>query len=262
MKTTENAAEALYLIAKWGRLRPRELGMLMFGTTAHSQKYAETYVKKLKELGLVIARKLPGGVKSGTAYVLSEKGAHHLARTKGPGWRSGKDWGTTAGGEWKPPGCWKHDLRAYGVLAHLHCMGYDVFPEKAVRGDDPRSEKHPDGLVINREQGVSVWLEVEGARKTGKRDMTPLVEALVSAARGTPKTHYDLTLGAPMKAAAVAIDPEARDEKGHRIDHWSRLVVAVKARGLKTPVSLFVIWVVADGVGVGSIRVELKTIQP
>lgn len=258
----ERAAEALLLIARWGRLRPQELGRLLHGYAEHSKKYAEVYCRKLAKLGLVLARKLPGGVKNGTAYVLSEAGARWLAAEHGKGFKSGKDWGSTKDGEWQPPACWEHDLRAYGVLSHLHAKGFEVLPEKLVRGDEPRSEKHPDGLIVSRKGGLSFWLEVEGSRKSGKRDLLPLVEALVLAARGTPVCTYEAVQDCPIKGAAVAIDRDAKDERGYKLDHWARIEEAIRKRGLKEPVQLGVIWVQHEGVGVKDIAIEVKTISP
>lgn len=258
----EKAAEALLLLARWGRLRPQEMGRLMYGYAEHAKKYAEVHCRKLNALGLVLARKLPGGVKNGTAYVLSETGARWLAQEHGAGFKSGKDWGTVKEGKWQPPACWEHDLRAYAVLSHLQAKGFEVMPEKMVRGDEPRSEKHPDGLIINRKLKMAFWMEVEGSRKTGQRDMVRLVEALVLAARGKPVQHYEAVQDCAIRGAVVVIDPEAKDERGYKLNHWARIEEAVKKRGLKEPVQLGVIWAKHEGVGVREIVIEVKTISP
>lgn len=258
----ERAAEALLLVARWGRLRPQELGRLLYGYAEHARKYAEVHCRKLEALGLVLARKLPGGIRTGTAYVLAEAGARWLAKVNGAGFSSGKDWGSTKGEQWKPPGCWRHDLRAYGVLSHLAALGYAVLPERVIRGDEPRSSKHPDGLITNAGAGWTLWLEVEGARKSGALYLAPMARALAAAARGEPVQHYDAVQHAPIRGAAVAFDPEARDERGYRKDHWGTIERAM-AKEIKEPVAVSVILVEPDaGGGVKGIRLERRTVQP
>lgn len=266
LNPNENAADALLLIARWGKLRPQELGRMLYKNEKHARKYAEGNCRKLLALNFLIARKLPGGVATGTAYVISEAGARWLANTHGRGFKSGKDWGTTYDGEWNPPACWKHDLIAQGVLSHAVKMGYEVYSEKQIRGDDNDSKKHPDGLMSWRsedeEENGSIWLEVENSRKSGAVHMKKLAQTLISMANGNPEKEYDFLHDCRIKGVAVAINPEAKDERGYKLDHWKRIEEAIHKVGLKREIQVNVIWIKMAGVGVEDIDPELRTITP
>jgi len=103
-----------------------------------------------------------------------------------------------------PPISWRHDLIATGVLSLMAERGFDIYPEAYLRRIEPEANKHPDGLIANREQGFSMWLEVENARKSG-RNIDQLVVALAKASRGTPLTAFDVVQDAPIKLGLVAI---------------------------------------------------------
>lgn len=259
LEPTEHAARALSLIAEWTWLRPTELGRLMFGEDPHSRKYAEAAVRKLMALRLLIARPLPGS-RSGTAYVLSARGAKQLNEWDGL-YKSGKDWGSTSGDHWTPPVSWEHDLMAKSLLTLLHAAGYEVMPESRIRGLYPDSKKHPDGLVVERDAGVGYWLEVENAAKRGN-DMKALARALVLAARGKPVTAYDCINDTPITRAIVAIDRSAVDTRGYRVNHWLRIENAIRELPLKAEVNITVAWLERNGVGVDDFAWEVKTIYP
>lgn len=262
----EHAAHALRFIGRFTWLRPQELGKLLHPGKPHSRKYAERHLRKLLALRYVVARKLPGQ-DAGTAFVLATRGAQFLndwnAGTGDMTYRAGTDWGTTASGVWEPPRSWRHDLIATGVLACLReRMGWGVFPEPMLRHVVPVAEKHPDGLVVAEMRGtkLSLWLEVENARKSG-RDIDLLARALMRAGIGLPHSGFDgFTSGAPIRAGMVAIDPAARDERGRRLDHLLRVEHAMAKVPLVAGarVQLFVAFVSFRGVGVDAVRLERR----
>lgn len=259
----ELAAQALLTISGYGWLRATELGRLIYGNDIHCRKYSEKLIRKLMKLRMLIARPLPGR-HAGTAYVLSQRGADQLNEWNRDSkeYKSGKDWGYSDEDGWHPPGSWKHDLLAVGVLSHMKALSTnaEVFNERLLRSREPEARKHPDGIIVLRDKSLSMWLEVEHTRKTG-RNLTQLVEALVLASRKKPFHFYDEVQGAPISFGAVAIDPKAVDERGYRIDHWRRIESSIQKRGLKSPVQILVIWMQLKGVGVESIKLELKTVS-
>ncbi|MBF6618279.1 MAG: hypothetical protein ITG07_16320 [Candidimonas sp.] len=257
----EHAARALLHINQFGWLRATELGRLLHPCQPHSRKYAEAHLRKLNELRLVIPRQLPGA-SAGKAYVLSSRGASQLNDWRGEqAYSTGKDWGSTASGIWLPPASWRHDLIATGVLALLAESGLDVYPESYLRRIEPDARKHPDGLVADRENGFSMWLEVENARKSG-RNIEQLVEAVALASRKTPITAFDVVQDVPIKMGLVAINAEARDERGYRLNHLHRIASALRKRRLAKPLPLYVAWLTMRGVGVHSLVLEEKLYDP
>ncbi|OSZ44448.1 hypothetical protein BVZ31_17425 [Alcaligenes faecalis] len=256
----EHAAQALLRINQFTWLHATELGRLLHPGQQHSRKYAEAHLRKLSQLRLVIARQLPGAG-AGRAYVLSSRGASQLNDWNGgPGYSTGKDWGSTKDGVWLPPASWRHDLIATGVLSLLAERNLDVYPESYLRRIKPDASKHPDGLIANREKGFSMWLEVENARKSG-RNIDKLVEALAKASRANPITTFDIVQDAPVKLGLVAIDADARDERGFRLNHLHRIESTLRKTGLVKPLPLAITWVTMKGVGVGSIRIEQKVYE-
>lgn len=264
LEPAEQASDALRLIAKFGWLRAPELGRLMYMYDPHATKYAEKLIRKLRGLGLLIVRPLPRRY-AGNAYVLSTRGSDLLNEWgRHNGYRSGKDWGATSPAGWQPPVSWRHDLIATGVLSHLAAKGYEVLPERLLRGYVPDAEKHPDGLATLRKgkgDPFSIWIEVENARKTGRAADT-LVQTLVKAARGKPPTYYDTIQDAPVRHSMVVLDSNVRDERGYHIDHWQRIIARIKRHTLIAPVRLLVCYVTLKGVGVEKIQVHSVNLEP
>lgn len=257
----EHAAHALRFIGRFTWLRATELGRLLYPGRPHSRKYAEKNLRKLLELRLVVARPLPGR-DAGTAYVLATRGAQFLndwnAGAVGYTYRSGTDWGSTADGIWSPPRSWRHDLMATGVLACLREeRDWRVFPEPMLRHYVPSAEKHPDGLLVAGQRAI--WLEVENARKSG-HNIDELVRALARASLRRPCSSFETVLGhlVPVTLGMVAINAEARDERGRRLNHLTRVESALRKQtfspGTKLP--LLVAWVTLKGVGVDAVRLE------
>jgi hypothetical protein len=258
----EHAAKALRLIHRFSWLRPTELGRFLYPGTPHARKYAEKLVRKLKALKLVIGRKLPGR-SAGTAFVVATRGAAQLSAWAGleqGAYTSGKDWGSTQDGVWFPSSSWRHDLLAVGVLSHMaERSGVEVLPEPHLRRTLADATKHPDGLVVCRDKGFSLWLEVESARKSG-RNLENLVRAVIGASRSKPATYYDEIQDVPVKLGMLAIAATSHDERGYRIDHWARFQSKLRAiGGLKSPVSIVYCKMIVRGVGVHAI--ELRNVQ-
>lgn len=257
----EHAAHALRLIGRFTWLRATELGRLLHPGQRHSRKYAEKHLRKLLALRMVVARRLPGAG-AGTAFVLATRGAQFLndwnAGQVGYEYRAGTDWGSSTNGIWEPPRSWRHDLIATGVLACLReRLEWGVFPEPMLRHWVPQAEKHPDGLLVVGNQ-VSIWLEVENARKSG-RNIEQLVRALARASLRRPCSSFHEVLGGvPIARGMVAINAEARDERGRRLNHLTRVESALSKQTFSrhTQFTLLVAWVTLRGVGVDEVRIE------
>jgi hypothetical protein len=259
---TEHAATALTWIADFSWLRSVELGRLMHPNDKHARKYAEAYMRKLTALRYVIPRKLPGKG-AGNAFVLSAKGAEWL-NTKNPDnhYKSGKNWGSIENGVWSPPRSWQHDLIAVGILALLsEKYGLIIYNEACLRRTVPDAQKHPDGLLTNEARKVSYWLEVENARKSG-RNIDHLARALLNASRGTPVTYYDVVQHAPVIRGIVAINPDAKDERGYKLNHWYRIKNCLYRNRINEPVVLTICWFRMCGVGVRDIELQAITLSP
>jgi hypothetical protein len=259
----EHAAHALRFIGRFTWLRPAELGRLLYPGRLHSRKYAERNVRKLLELRMVVARRLPGR-DAGTAYVLAQRGAQFLndwnAGAVDYTYRAMTDWGSTSDGIWSPPRSWRHDLMATGVLACLREeRQWGVFPEPMLRHRVPSAEKHPDGLLVADQRAI--WLEVENARKSG-RNIDQLVRALARASMRRPYSSFESILGhlVPISLGLVAINADARDERGRRLNHLTRIESALRKQPLSagTKVPLLVAYVSLRGVGVDAVRLEEK----
>lgn len=261
----EHAAKALRLIHHFFWLRPTELGRFIYPRNPHGRKYAEKLVRKLKVMRLVLSRKLPGRG-AGTAYVIAARGAAQLSTWAGiakGGYASGKDWGVIHDGMWSPPSNWRHDLLAIGVLSHLaENSGTEVISEAHLRRTVPDARKHPDGLVVCRSKGFSLWLEVESTRKSGK-NLEYLVRALIGASRGKPEAYYDEIQDVPIRLGMLAISERSYDERGYSLDHWGRFERKLRSMGgLKSPVSILFCKMIVRGVGVHSIKLENVTLLP
>lgn len=261
----EHAALALRFIGRFVWLRAAELGRLLHPGRPHARKYAEKHLRKLLELRLVVARPLPGR-DAGTAYVLSTRGAQYLndwnAGQLAYTYRAGTDWGTSSGGRWEPPRSWRHDLLSTGVLACLRERGWSAWPEPQLRHRVPLAAKHPDGLLrfdVPDGSQKGVWLEVENARKSG-RNIEQLARAVLRAALGRPVYAFpEMLADTPIRHGMVAIDPNARDERGRRLDHLKRLQSALRKVPMVdgTEALVHVAWLTFRGVGVESISLEV-----
>lgn len=262
----EHAATALYLIARFGWLRARELGLLIYPKNIHSRKYAEKLLRKLVKLRYVLGRKLPG-FNSGTAFVIASRGAdwlnYHTENGEEP-YKDGTDWGRIEKGTgWYPPASWIHDLIANSVLALSYEMGAEeVIPELQLRKMSPNATKHADGLIITRDKNgekQSIWLEVERTRKTGKNaDWT--IEAVLKAERSKPVTEYPNV--PPVRHGVIAIPNESIDERGYKINHKERIMNKVKKINLASPITIRFFIMEMNGINVDKFILDETVLKP
>lgn len=209
-------------IWNFGFLRPQELGLLLWPKSTHSTKNAERIARKWLADGLILRRTLPKH--AGTVLVLSKAGAEFLSHEFGIDAKSGKDIGEMTAGVWSPPKTWRHDILAAGVLALMRRDGHTIYPEQKLRRENP-NKLVPDGIALTIKDGTpyAVWIEIESARKTGKR-MDTMCKSLIAAASGTSVKLSGITC----TQAAVAYDPAQTDERGYELDHHQRVINALR----------------------------------
>lgn len=231
----QNDYKGLIFVCKFGLLRAQELGRLMWPNTArHGYPQACRIAKSWLTRRLVIERIFPE--EHGRAFVLSEKGATFLKKIEkivgnrcvemiceqGIAYRTGVNIGSMNEGVWTPPASWKHDLISHGVLARMAALGWAVYPENQIRTSGDWTGKIPDGLAKLGEKVL--WLETECAIKNGRKKQKPLVQGLALAAEG----RLPRVMGMQPTLAAVALDVDATDSRGYRLDHRIRVTSAVK----------------------------------
>lgn len=159
--------------------------------------------------------------------------------------RSGKDVGTATPDGWIPSIGWRHDLLAHGVLVHLYQRDFDIWPEHELRRLDGDADKIPDGLARDKHGDRVFWIEVERARKSGDH-MDDLAKAVIRAYRG------QLTVAKVKPTVAlVAYVPGAKSERGHQIDHRTRVTRAIAAHAGE---DVKLIWGVCEVRGTASLR--------
>lgn len=246
-----NDIDGLTWIYRFGWLRSKELGQLLWPNNGSSQKYAEAIVRKWLKHQLVLTRKLP--LRAGSGIVLSHRGAEFL-RLHGVPATSGKDWGETKHGIWKAPLAWQHDLFSMGVLAAFHELGYAIIPERELRRKH-ECKKIPDGLVISPDGKQVLWVEVENVRKDGACKQH-LVETLLKVAAG----NAQILDGHRATGTLLCFVENARDEKGHVLDHVLRVSNAIK-RTAKQAFQLDLGKITLAGAGFGSVELEKVTIE-
>lgn len=156
----------------------------------------------------------------------------------------------TACERWEPPGSWRHDLMAVGLLAQLYQGGWRAIPEASIRRQvNLRATKIPDGLARDPE-GRWWWIEVENARKTG-----PAMKHLAQTAAAIGLGRVEI-LGIRPVGMLVGYPETARDEGGDRIDHKLRVTRAIE-RTCGAPVRL--VWAACALYGAGVKSCDLKT---
>lgn len=250
-KRLSNDIAGLKFVHAFGWLRAAELGALLFPTTATATVAASRVIRSWEQRRFVIVRELPE--RSGKAVVLAAAGVRFLSEN-GYKARSGKDLGSTACGEWKPPASWRHDLIAAGVLVELRRRGYSVIPETTLRRSQSDATKLPDGL-LRSPSGEWIWLEVEHARKTG-RSLQDLGKALALAAAGEIKS----VAGRYATAALVAY-VENEDERGYSVDHRARVLKAI-AEHAEKPLKVAMARCTTTGAGVTGISITEASVEP
>lgn len=215
----QNDLNGLHWVHKFGWLGSHHLGQLLWPGNASARHQADRLARSWLRRRLVIARALPE--RNGRALMLSTAGARLLAAHGIPA-ACGKDIGETAGSAWTPPATWRHDQLAAGVLVALYQQGFDVLPEHYLRRTAGSAVKLPDGLAVKGD--MVVWLETESARKSGPA-MRHQAEAICAVAEGSAQR----VMGLRPTHAMVAFAEEQRDERGHALDHRTRVSRAVAA---------------------------------
>jgi len=166
-----NRVLGLTAIAKFGWLRPHEVGNVLWPQNETRRIAAERIICQWLHEGLLIQRLLPYGL--GRAYVLSHLGAEFVEYETEYGLthevRSGKKIGDhirQVGSSWVPSHSWRHDLLSNGFLTLVMGFGGRVVSELELRRESGGKGKIPDGLY-STDTLRNEWFAIETER-TGK----------------------------------------------------------------------------------------------
>lgn len=214
--------KGLEFIGRFGWLTVEALARLMYPNSQHQMVYARRLIRKWLNKKYVLKRQPSNQV---DAYVLAENGIDFMWLDVGQSFKTGKNWGEYKNGIWMPPTTWRHDLLAHHILASQFERGSEVWSEYEIRQNYRKLKKIPDGLIKN-EDGV-FWLEVEYARKTGTK-MTEMVNALNDVEIENAPSLFGQTPTIP----AVGYLTNLRDDRGHKIDHRTRVMNALYAHSI------------------------------
>lgn len=236
------AISALHWISRFGWLRARELGALLYplsgtipGTLIaddrrmnEQRKLASRLLSRLRESRYVLQRSLPG--KAGDAYVISGAGVHYLQRRLAYTARAGDKWGRFIHGKWTPPASWEHELIVTLTMLHFLSQGASIKTELEIRAENPGQKKYPDGLVVSdvkmrdgsRRQMIQ-WVEVESADKSGAK-MLALARSLMNAYRCQAPILSSLVAN----VATVVYRSDLVNLAGRKVDHKNRITKAVQ----------------------------------
>lgn len=234
---------ALHWISRFGWLRARELGALMFpepgkhpGAMVADEKRMNTQRKmvnnkiiaKLKQARYVLSRSLPN--RAGDALVLSAAGAHYLQRRLVTTARPGDKWGRSIDGRWTPPASWEHELIVTVTMLYFLSLGADIKTELELRAENHDQRKYPDGIAVldtTMKDGSPVelvlWIEVESADKSGLK-MISLARYLTKVYRGQAPVLSGLKATFP----AVVYRSDLVNLSGRKVDHKNRITNAVQ----------------------------------
>lgn len=236
------AISALHWISRFGWLRARELGALMWplqGANPGSlvaddhrmneqRKLASRLLSRLRESRYVLQRRLPG--KAGDAYVISGAGVHYLQRRLAYTARAGDKWGRSINGRWTPPASWEHELLVTLTMLHFLSVGATIKTELEIRAENPKQRKYPDGLVVSEvrmrdgsQQQMIQWIEVESSDKSGAR-MLALARSLISVSRRQAPVLSSLVANVP----TVVYRSDLVNLAGRKVDHKNRITKAVQ----------------------------------
>lgn len=235
-----NDRKGMQIIQAFRWIRLAELASFLWPRSRLRRKNAEALLRKWEARNWIIRRPLPNG--AGSAILLSERGA---AEIQG---RTGKDWGDhhvdelTGESVWQPPKSWKHELLQVSLLAWLRRRGYRVIPERILRGRGAQEDRVPDAIVIMFDHVW--WCEVEHARKGGKK-LRDMVQTLMTAAITGDMPVCD---GVRATGAMLGFVADARDERGHHLNHASRVINAIRKQARQNiPIMLAIMQVDANG---------------
>jgi hypothetical protein len=212
----ENDLEGLHWLAKFGFLRAKDVGVLLWGQEENSFKYGQRICRKWIDKGYVLKRELPS--KAGGAFVLAAGGVKFLSEN-GIHSKTGKDWGSIKNGEWSPPTEWKHHVIANSFLCYLKSRSLSIVTENELRKNGATG-KLPDGIYFIGEHAF--WIEVENHRKSGSK-MEAMCKKIIEL--GTTTTKYK-----GKNLFPVVVYPEnSVDERGYAINHKERIISAIKS---------------------------------
>ena len=194
----ENDSLGLIAIAKFGWLRAREIGNVLWPTNQTRHTAGARITRRWVKEKLVLERQLPRGF--GTAFVLSKKGADFVnfeteyAQEMDPV-ESGKKIGDhieQVDGSWIPTRSWRHDLLACGFLTIAMGKGADVYSELEMRRVAERGHankkgdkglKIPDGIFKAENSDEWSAIEVERSGKWSNKARS-LAREIVDAGTG------------------------------------------------------------------------------
>lgn len=211
--------EALHFLHRFGWLRAREIGLLVYADKENSKVLAERLLRRLIKKKQISDRPLQtdGGGTFARAFLLSTSGAERLRVELGVDARSGKDVSISSS--------WKHDLISHQILALCHNKGFEIVTERELRQKSCHGEKIPDGLFTTT-KGPWICIEVERSRKSGA-SMARQAKFLAAAAQGMEWRGYKIV------SAVIAY------EKTKGVDHQLRNVSALEKVQAASPYFMF-----------------------
>lgn len=235
--------KALHWISRFGWLRSRELGALMwpaptsatgeplFGEAKEENQrwMANRILRRLREHKWVLERHLPKS--GGRAHVLSTAGARCVQRRLNAPARPGDHWGRAEGGTWIAPTQWEHELLVTILLVRAIVDGCEVKTELEIRAEHKKLVKYPDGLIsywapnphTNQQERVVQWLEVESADKSG-----PYMLSLARALLRVQRHQAPRLCGWDPNVAIVAFRADMLSPSGKPINHRTRVTNAIR----------------------------------
>lgn len=217
----------LTAVAKFGWLRPREIGNVLWANNKTRHIAGARIARRWLKERLVIERSLPYGL--GNAYVLSQRGADYLAAETAYGdeyiVKSGKKIGDhieQSESAWVPTLSWRHDLLSNGFLTLVMGNGGRVVSELELRRESQPGEKIPDGLY-STDSLREGWLAIETER-AGKWSASARA---VAASIVNSSLHGSVVCGRQVAATVLVYeDPTERhwrDESRPIVNHFGRM---------------------------------------
>ena len=192
-KSIQNDIVGLTSIHRFGWIRQRELGHILWPASKSSHVMGAQLCRRWVNRGMVLERRLE--LNHGNAFILSKLGADWLLANAGVNATSDTKSGyfteqkePKPGAKpkakiWSPCVTFRHDLLAASFLTQRIGAGRRVITELEIQRATPnRPGKRPDGL-LRTEDGKWLWVEVENAKKSGE-DLRLLANAMIAACRG------------------------------------------------------------------------------
>jgi len=183
--SAKNDRDGLEAIYKFGWLRAREIGNVLWANNPTRHIAGARIARKWLKNGLVISRTLPWG--HGPAFILTKAGADFLINEFGIHATSGKKIGNHIKGQtascWRPTPSWQHDLIANSFLSLCMGNGKSVLTELELSRKFHKATKIPDGLFeYSYENGNKEWVAIE-VERAGKFsiDRRKLIESILQA---------------------------------------------------------------------------------